>query len=251
MDKKRSLEIKKDIYNAVPQEYHSALNDLYKPQDYEHYSPVKRLENRLGISGIYKKYKFPNDMKPEEYEALMEPMRIFEMLERGYNPENEKEEIVIDYLQSQKSKCLFEVRQMYNELAELNPEIKAAEIKPTQVRSYVAVISGVCSGFPVDDIVEFSQSTYKEKNDEINERRREQTRELEELSGIKIARGEKHLIENWCPSRRTYNEILKASGLADRKTRIKPRTTQKSTPIPVYDDGGFFAFQERRGFYND
>lgn len=241
MDKKRSLEIKKDIYNGVPPEYHSALNDLYKPQEYENYSPVKRLENKLGISGIYQEYRIPNNMKPEEYEALMAPMRIFEMLERGYGAENESEEIAIEYLQPQKAKCLAEVRGMYKELVELNPELEEAEVRPNRISSYVAIISGACSGFPTEDIVEFSQSYSKEKNDEINNRKREQSRELEELSGIKIAKGEKHLIENWCPSENTFNKILTKRGFRAKKAKM----------ATSYNFDAYHAFLENRGFYND
>lgn len=242
MDKKRSLEIRKDIYNGVPAEYHPALNDLYKPQEYENYSPVKRLENRLGISGIYQEYKIPNDMKPEEYEALMAPMRIFEMLERGYGADNENEEIVIEHLQFKRAKCLAEVRGMYKELIELNPELDEAEIRPNRISSYVAIISGACSGFPSEDIIEFSQSYSKEKNDEINRRKREQTTELEELSGIKIAKGEKHLIDNWCPSQNTYNKILAKIGYRAKKAKVMAQN---------YNFDGYHAFLENRGFYND
>lgn len=238
MDKQHSLEIKKDIYNGVPLEYHSALNNLYKPQEYEHYSPVKRLEEKLGISGIYQEYKFPDNMKPEEYETLMGPMRIFEMLERGYGAENENEEIAIESIQPQRAKCLVEIRGMYKELVELNPELKEAEIRPNRISSYVAVISGACSGFPTEDIVEFSQSYSKEKNDAINNRKREQTKELEELSGIKIAKGERHLIENWCPSENTYNKIIAKSGF-------------KSQKASSYNFDAYNSFLESRGFYND
>lgn len=241
MDKKCSLEIKKEIYSGVPEEYHQALRDLYKPQEYEHYSPVKRLEDRLGISGIYQEYKFPNGMKAEEYEALMRPMRVFEMLERGYVAGNEDEEIAIEYIQPQRGKCLAEIRGMYKELVELNPKLEEAEIRQNRISSYVAVISGACSGFPAEDIIEFSQSYSKEKNDEINNRKREQSKELEELSGIKVEKGEKHLIDNWCPSQNTYDKILSKAGYK----------IQKSKKIPCYDFDDYHAFLENRGFYND
>ena len=47
-------------------------------------------------------------------------------------------------LQKAKPQSLFAVRRMYQELVDLNPELKEARISPSQVRSYVAVISGAC-----------------------------------------------------------------------------------------------------------
>lgn len=60
---------------------------------------------------------------------------------------------------------------MYQELVDLNPELKEARISPSQVRSYVAVISGACSGFPPEDIIEFSRAGGAD-NDRLNEEKR-------------------------------------------------------------------------------
>ena len=81
-------------------------------------------------------------MNPLEYEMLMKPMRIYEVIERGMNPGTDA--LAAD-LQKAKPQSLFAVRRMYQELVDLNPELKEARISPSQVRSYVAVISGASS----------------------------------------------------------------------------------------------------------
>ncbi len=164
----QSQAIKKAIYASVPKEKHQELNQLYACLDYDNYSPVKRFEEAADIKGIYHRYKFPNDMEPLEYEALMKPMRIYEVIERGLNPQEDSLALA---LQDQKPQSLFAVRKMYLDLVELNPELKKAQISPTQVRSYVAVISGACSGFPPEDIIEFSYAKGID-NDRINNEKR-------------------------------------------------------------------------------
>ena len=75
--KEQSLALQKKIYAAVSEEHQPELAALYACLDYQNYSPVKRFENATGLKGIYHHYKFPQDMNPLEYEALMKPMRIF------------------------------------------------------------------------------------------------------------------------------------------------------------------------------
>lgn len=230
----QSQAIKKAIYASVPKEQHTELNQLYACLDYDNYSPVKRFEKASGIKGIYHQYKFPNDMEPLEYEALMKPMRIYEVLERGLNP---KEDSLAIALQDQKPQSLFAVRKMYLDLVELNPELKKAQISPTQVRSYVAVISGACSGFPPEDIIEFSYAKGID-NDRINEEKRAFSKMLEQRLGKKGPNG-MPLIENWCPSESTRNHILQ---ILDEQERHRPQQ---------FNDGGFYAFLADRGWFND
>lgn len=246
MDSKQSQTLKKSLYDAVPEEYRPGLDSIYQNIDYDNYSPVKRLENKLGISGIHENYQFPGNMNALEYESLMKPMRVFEMFERGFQGATETEVVAQQCLMAQKGKFLFEIRNMYNELVSLNPELKAAEIKPTQIRSYVAVISGACSGFPAEDIIEFSRATSPEKNDAINDRKRKQSAELERLTGKVHKKGEPPLIENWCPSEKTYNRILAAAGLKSTE-QPQPRPKQASS----YNYDAYQEFLTSRGYYDD
>ena len=166
--KEQSLAVQKEIYAAVPEERRNELAALYACLDYRNYSPVKRFEKASGLRGIYHNYKFPEDMNPLEYESLMKPMRIYEVIERGMNPGTDT--LAAD-LQKTKPQSLFAVRRMYQELVDLNPELKEARVSPSRVRSYVAVISGACSGFPPEDIIEFSRAEGAD-NDRLNEEKR-------------------------------------------------------------------------------
>ncbi|MBO5442383.1 MAG: hypothetical protein J6A33_01190 [Alphaproteobacteria bacterium] len=246
MDKKRSLKILKEIYQSVPPEDRNALDRLYQCLDYENYSPVKRMEQKLGISGIYTNYKFPQGMEAADYESLMKPLRIFEMLERGHQGNSVEEEIAARHLLAKKEHFLPEIRQMYDELTNLNPELKTARIIPDRIRSYVAVISGACSGFPVQDIVEFSLSTSDEKNTALNNRKREMSAELEQLTGKTHQKGETPLIENWCPSETTYQKIKQAC--IEQKSAQKPQTNPRTSS---FDYDAYQNFLESRGYFND
>ena len=233
--KEQSLALQKKIYAAVSEEHQPELAALYACLDYQNYSPVKRFENATGLKGIYHHYKFPQDMNPLEYEALMKPMRIFEIIERSMNPGSDD---LLAELQEVKPQSLFAVRKMYQELTELNPELKEAAISPTLVRSYVAVISGACSGFPPEDIIEFSKAKGAD-NDRINEEKRQFSKLIEQRTGRTGANG-KPLIENWCPSEKTRNRILQLLDNRDQK-----RTNQS------FDNTGFYSFLVDRGWFND
>ncbi len=245
MDKRHSLEIQKEIYQSVPSEYRNALDRLYQCLDYENYSPVRRMEEKLGISGIYTQYKFPQNMNALEYESLMKPLRIFEMLERGHRGSTAEEHTAAEYLLTKKDKFLPEIRQMYDELTDLNPELKAAQIAPDKIRSYVAVISGTCSGFPAEDIIEFSRSTSEEDNTALNNRKREMSAELERLTGKTHQKGETPLIENWCPSENTYKKILQTCTTA--KSASKRQTNHQT----AFSYDAYQNFLESRGYFND
>ena len=166
--KKRSLELKKAMYAAVPVELHPQLDKLYETTNYKNYSPVRRFEEASGITGIYHQYKIPNDMDPLEYEALMKPMRIYELIERGLHKDMDP---LVEILQKQKSRYLPAIREMYEALVELNPELKKAKISSSLIRSYVVVISGACSGFPPEDIINFSYARDRE-NELLNDEKR-------------------------------------------------------------------------------
>lgn len=127
--KEQSLAVQKEIYAAVPEERRNELAALYACLDYRNYSPVKRFEEASGLRGIYHNYKFPEDMNPLEYEALMKPMRIYEVIERGMNPGTDT--LAAD-LQKTKPQSLFAVRRMYQELVDLNPELKEARVSPSR-----------------------------------------------------------------------------------------------------------------------
>lgn len=245
MDKKHSLEIQKKIYQTIPVTYRDALNRLYQCLEYENYSPVKRMEEKLGISGIYTQYKFPNGMDALEYESLMKPLRIFEMLERGHRGNTTEENITAEYLLTKKNDFLPEIRQMYDELTDLNPELKTAQIATDKIRSYVAVISGACSGFPAEDIIAFSTNTSEEANTALNNRKREMSAELERLTGKIHQKGETPLIENWCPSENTYKKILQAC------TKTKSAQKSQTNHRTAFDYDAYQNFLESRGYFND
>ena len=173
-------------------------------------------------------------MNPLEYETLMKPMRIYEVIERGMNPGTAA--LAAD-LQPAKLQSLFAVRRMYQELVDLNPELKEARVSPSQVRSYVAVISGACSGFPPEDIIEFSRAKGAD-NDRLNEEKRRFSQLVERRTG---RRGPDNmpLIENWCPSEKTRRRILRLLDNRDRQRAVSP------------DSGGFYSFLADRGWFND
>lgn len=234
--KEHSLEVKEKIYNAIPKELHKVVDDIYSSKDYDNFSPVTRLEQELGISDIGQKYKFPNNMDPIEFEELMKPVRIFEFMERGMvKPHSEEEQQAIEYLQSSKPRAMFEVRMMYNELIKLNPELKEAVVNPNEFKSYVAVISGACSGFPKEDIIEFSEARSEESNMAINQRKYKQSEELTILTGKDVA------IENWCPSEKTFNKVV-------AKISAKQNNNQKSAQTS-YEN--YIYFIQSRGGYDD
>ncbi len=232
--KEQSLAVQKEIYAAVPEERRNELAALYACLDYRNYSPVKRFEEASGLRGIYYDYKFPEDMNPLEYETLMKPMRIYEVIERGMNPGTDA--LAAD-LQKAKPQSLFAVRRMYQELVDLNPELKEARVSPSQVRSYVAVISGACSGFPPEDIIEFSRAEGAD-NDRLNEEKRRFSQLVERRTG---RRGPDNmpLIENWCPSEKTRRRILRLLDNRDRQRAVS------------LDSGGFYSFLADRGWFND
>lgn len=225
LTKEQSLSLKKAMYASVPKELYPKLDKLYSYLNYQNYSPVKRFEKAAGISGIYYQYKMPNNMDPLEYEALMKPMRIYEMIERGLSDNMEP---LIEALEEQKPHNLFAVRKMYEALVELNPELQQAKISPAQIKSYVVVISGACSGFPPEDIINFS---YCENKNRLNEEKRQFSRLLEQRLQT---RGPDNtpLIENWCPSESTRQKIMK---------ELKPRFQNKA----------YFSFLKKRGWYDD
>ncbi len=237
MNKIKSLKLKQDFYRGLAPDEAAGMDALYHMVDYENYSPVKRLEEGLGISGIYHDYRFPEGMTPEGYEALMKPARVVEMLERGYYPEQDNERLAVEKVLEHFDEALSLVKGMYEELCLLNPEIASiVPVRQDQVRAYVLIVSGVCSGFPPEDIRAFNDARKESDNQALNRRRQEMSEEIENLSG---RRGEKFvnprgetgyfsLIRNWCPSEETYRRILK-------KTREKYRPRALVKQARVYD----------------
>ncbi len=214
MDKAKSLLLKQKLYRTVPEKYRGDMDELYQKVDYPNYSPVRRFENAVGISGIYHAYNIPGSMTPEEYEAGIKPMRVFEMIERGYYPALNR---AVDYLFDIYDDFLKEIKTCYVELQECNPELK--NIKPyntEEIRSYVALISGVCSGFPPEDIAAFVAARDPAANECLNRRKAEMSEEIEKITGkhgekfINLQGKTRHypLIDNWCPSEQTYQKIL-------------------------------------------
>ena len=249
--KAQSLEIKRAVYASVPKEYRAGLDSLFASLNYDNYSPVRRMEEALGISGIYHQYDFPGGMPPLEFEALMKPMRVYEILEKGLC--NKEEQIAGEYMKAAKSKSLFAIRRMYDELTTLNPELKAAHIEPTQIRSYVAVISGACSGFPPEDIIEFSRATKGSANDRINDEKRRFSKFLEEKTGKRRSDGGP-LVENWCPSLKTRNRILNILGLKNEREVPAPRgSLRRAVPdeeLAMVYGNEFYNFMNQRGMFD-
>ena len=213
MDKRQSIILKQKLYKSVPQKHHSDLDVLYKQVDYQNFSPVKRFEDTVGIKGIYHQYNIPGSVSPEEYESYIKPIRIYEMIERGHYPNKNR---AVEFILDEYDTFLDEAKKCYNELQNINPEIK--NIKPynnQEIRSYVAIISGVCSGFPPEDIAAFVVARNPNDNDALNQRKAEMSQEIEQITGKKGIefinnQGKKihrPLIDNWCPSEKTYQKI--------------------------------------------
>ena len=253
MNREKSIILKSKLYKAVPRENYDFLTELYSYVDYPNYSPVKRLEKAIGIRGIYHHYRFPGNISPEDYEDMMKPIRVFEMIERGLAPKTPQSSAVINGLAQIKPQFLNEIRAMHRELIRLNPELQdIIPLRPAEIRSYVAIISGACSGFPPEDIAAFNHASESaEANLFLNRRKREMSEELEKISG---KRGEsftnregkvcyRGLIENWCPSEKTFQQIL-------RKTKIR---YAEPAPSKISDLSfqGYQSFLENRGYYDD
>ena len=223
MDKRQSIVLKQKLYKSVPQKYHNDLDSLYKQVDYQNFSPVKRFEEAVGIKGIYHQYNIPGSVSPEEYESYIKPIRVYEMIERNLafsedDPSYDNKLKVKGYLFDDYDLFLSEAYECYKELLAINPEIK--NIKPYdkyEIRSYVAIISGVCSGFSPEDIAAFVAARNPSDNEALNNRRTEMSQEIEKITGKK---GEEFinnegkkinfpLINNWCPSEETYKRIQK------------------------------------------
>lgn len=241
---------KANLIHAIPKNLLPAFAEIYQKVDYTNYSPVKRLEEKVGISGVYKNYNIPQGMSPENFEALAKPMRLFEMFERGFEPKNDEEKEVVAKLKPFKPLALSLSKQMSADIIKLNPELAQIEIKhPNLVRSHIALISGVCSGFPVEDIKQFMDAAGNSfLLSQINERKREMSNKIESISGQrgepffvngKIV-GYQGLIENWCPSEKTFQHIL-------QKTQAKyQKNSQNDFNVNAYMD-----FLASRGFYDD
>ena len=243
--KEDSLSIFQTIQATVPQQQQSEFKNLYRLVDYQNYSPVKRFEEASGLQGIYYNYKFPNNIDPLEYEELMKPMRIYEVLERGAATISDELATALKETQRQ---SLFAIRHMHNDLIELNPELKKAETVSTHIRSYVAIISGACSGFPPEDIIEFSQAK-GEDNDRINKEKYEFSQQLE--TRLKLHKtNNQALIENWCPSRKTRDMIMQKLNEREREREQKQKKQEQKLNTP-FENSDFYSFLADRGWFND
>ncbi|MFV0626802.1 MAG: hypothetical protein ACK5N8_05595 [Alphaproteobacteria bacterium] len=201
----------------------SGLKSLLKSVSYENYSPVKRVEDILGVSGVQQQYKFPQDIEPLEFESYLKPLRIFEIEEKGYLPFPEKE--AMSFILPQKKEALKFAESAFDELAKLNPELKEIPNKKT-IHNYVAILSGVCSGFPIEDITEFCdyiRNDDQEKCEHLNYMRKEYSHKIKELIKQKgkpnnskdvpelTKRLEKGgVFLNWCPSKASFEKIYSA-----------------------------------------
>ena len=251
MDNYASVAVfKANLIHAVPKNLLPAFAEIYQKVDYTNYSPVKRLEEKVGINGVYKNYNIPLNMSPENFEALAKPMRLFEMFERGFEPKNDGEKEVVAKLKPFKPLALSLTKQMSADLIKLNPELAQIEIKhPNLVRSHIALISGVCSGFPVEDIKQFMEAAGNPALlVQMNNRKQEMSRKIEAISGQKgeplFVNGQivsyQGLIENWCPSEKTYQRIL-------QKTQAKYKNTTRDD----FNVNAYMDFLASRGFYDD
>lgn len=241
---------KANLIHAIPKNLLPAFAEIYQKVDYPNYSPVKRLEEKVGISGVYQNYRFPYNLSPENFEALAKPMRLFEMFERGFEPKNDDEKEVVAALKPFKPLALSLSKQMSDDIIKLNPELAQIEIKhPSLVRSHIALISGVCSGFPVEDIKQFMEAAGNPSLlAQINERKHEMSHKIEAISGQKgepfLVNGKivgyQGLIENWCPSEKTFQRIL-------QKTQAKYQKNSRND----FNVNAYMDFLSSRGFYDD
>lgn len=198
----QSAQLQNKIYNSVPEEKRPMLNGLMAGLAYEQYSPVTRMEDKLGIKGIYQHYKIPQNMDPLDYETLMKPMRLFEVIERVLDKEDKKNKQLSENLSEARAGAFSMIREMHQELITLNPELGDVPVRPNRISSYVAVISGACSGFPQEDIKEFAIANINGTMDELNDRKDKQIQELKDVSGVEKA------FDNWCPSEKTFDKIV-------------------------------------------
>ena len=198
----------------------SGLESFSKCANYENYSPVKQLEAILGISGISREYKFPEDITPLTFESYLKPLRIYEMAERGCLKYEEEE--ATKFLAPLKPEALRFAENVFGQLAELNPELKEVPNQKT-IHNYVAIISGVCSGFPLKDISDFCDSIQNgntEKNKQLNYNKKKYSHKLCELLLQKgKPNNSKNIPElnekvdknrfftNWCPSEESFEKI--------------------------------------------
>ncbi len=229
INKEESLVLKQKMYKALEPEKHLRMDNLFDSYG-EGYSPVAALEKTLDISGIQHHYKIPGGMEALEFERLLRPLRAFSLLEKGdagmvKDMEECMAENKVEFWKRSKS--------LYDEFVELNPELKGCKVNGT-LRDYMAVLSGACSGFPPEDVMEFIGSK-GERNNYINERRLRQNEELKKLTRCEKRFDGKDLIYNWCPSDKTFDKI---------KERWAGRQGQRK----IED---FMQYREARGHFDD
>lgn len=213
----------------------SAFDSLCNSCSSQPFSPVKNLENMLGISGIYKKYNFPENIEPEDYEMLAYPANIFQFDERANLKSDSKK--AYELLEPVKEKSFQHIKNMYTALVKLNPELKEIEIKKEGIYPYIAIISGACSGFPSEDIKLYIDDLNNDNPNKIgiDTSRREYSSKIVSLIKTKgkpnnskaPAMLEKRLengdiFKNWCPTKNTFDKVYKKldSNLEYQKIKV-------------------------------
>lgn len=197
------------------------FEDLMKSVNRGTFSPVKTVENMLGIGGVSQEYNFPENISPLEYEAYMYPANIFQIDERGCIDNDSQEALLV--LKKFEPQCKDYIIDMYNALVDLNPELKEIPVDTKKSYGYISIISGACSSFPIDDIKTFCTAVFEKdsaKMQELNNNREEYSQKIRGLIKTKgmprnsrdqqLLQTRMHkesIFKNWAPTEKSFNKI--------------------------------------------
>lgn len=233
----RQNEIQLEMEDIMSQNSVAGVNfdNMKKSVNKGTFSPVKVVEEMLGIYGVAEEYKFPENIPPLEYEGYMYPANIFQLSERiKASPETQE---VYDMLKPVDEKCKGHIVDMYNSLVELNPKLKSIPVNPDITFGYISVVSGVCSSFPFDDIKAFC-SALMEKDDtkmkELNCNREEYSNNIRNLiisKGmpknsknillLQTRMSRENIFKNWAPTKSSYEKVYQRLDMNIENQRVQ------------------------------
>lgn len=230
------------------------FDKMQRSFSYENYSPVKRVEGCLNISGISQKYNIPYATDPLEFEQSIKALRIIAL--KNSNIIDSEEEVALDFIAPLEKDSIALAEKICQSIKNINPDLREIQIDKTNPSSYVAFISGVCSSFPKEDIEEFCNAiTFNDKNKlkELNNRKKSLTEKLRPMINIENSKNQellekrlkvRDIFVNWCPSEKTFEKIYQAT-----KEQNKTLNTKKNAPQMNVD--AFINYKLQCGHYDD
>ena len=175
----------KQKYNFTEEDY-AVFMSL---PEYKYHNYPKETEEFLGIS-FAPAYNFPNGMSSEDFEKLIDRtayssyvlegtfIDICEKIAdkwhvKGSLTKQEKKELILRmhavvHLANQRDEVLSKLRGFYQDIIELNPELKAIPDPNDDIDLNIDFLRGVSSCFPIDDIKLFMYGPEEELKEARN-----------------------------------------------------------------------------------